>query len=539
MREQNVKPARTRGTERGLSLVFLVFVIIIPIFVVSCVATPTKNEVNLSTGGNEALPVKGEGFTDPKVCRSCHADQYSQWLGSMHRYAQASITNELVNDFLLKRTGQTIGPFCIRCHTPIGTEMGEPYGMPNEERSAISMTGVSCDVCHSVTKLHGSAQAFFKLNPSNTVYGPHGKGNEKDPVSQTVDFHGAQQSDLFKKSEFCQQCHEVVVPNGLRLQETYSEWKASPWAAEGVTCQSCHMGQIPGRPSERPMGEIAEVPGLDLPKRPLSNHSFIGVDVHWTDDYPLRGKDGKAPSSIQKDHNVKLQDEIVEKRKELMRNAAKLHITAPTFLMPGERGTLQVKIENTFSGHHFPSGFPWRQAWVEVQYTDTNGKTFFKSGDVDHNGDIRNTFSRDVNEGKMKEDPYLVNLSTRITVRGFRGNDVEVAFPLAEEDAPAPTVFPASSPQSVYNGAETARMVKRGIPARGTRSFSYPIEVPETISGPITYNVRLLYRNFPPYYLDYFKRYYPQHKELLDTMKGKLQTYEVDAKVGEINTSVK
>lgn len=504
---------------------------------VSCVREPAAVKTEASNDKAAKAPtVKGEGgkFTDPKRCGECHSTQYSQWLGSMHHYAQASLTNELVNDFLHKKTGKTISAFCVQCHAPIGTVIGERYDLPNKERSPLSLAGVSCDVCHSMDRSHGQAQAFFELKPGNTVYGPHGKGGEKDPPPAKSDFHATEQRDVFKSSQLCQQCHEVIVPNGLRLQETYTEWKNSPWAKEGVTCQACHMGPVPGKPSARPVGEIAQVAGAELPKRPLSDHSFTGVDYHWTDDYPLRGKGGAAPDDRTKKRNVKMQADLTKKRQELMRNAAKLHVSAPPALASGDKGSLEVRIENTFTGHHFPGGFPWRQAWVEVTYTDAKGNAFFRSGDLDSNGDVRNQFSRDVNAGTVKADRHLVNLQAQATVRGFRGNDVELPFPLAEEDAPSPTVFPSVGPQSVYNGADNARIVKRGIPARESRAFSYPVRVPAGVSGPVTYRVRLLYRNYPPYYFDYFARYYTDLKGLLDTLKTKLEIYEVDAVSGKI-----
>jgi hypothetical protein len=509
---------------------------------VSCVRDPAvvQSEAAPDRAG-KGPKVKSEGgtFTDPKVCGECHSTQYSQWLGSMHHYAQASITNEVVNDFFYKRLGKTAGAFCVKCHTPIGTAIGERYDLPNKERSPLSMSGVSCDVCHSISTIHGQSQGYVELKPGNKVYGPHGAGGEKDPAAAKIEFHESEQKDVFKSSQMCQQCHEVIVPNGLRLQETYTEGKLSPWAKEGVTCQACHMSATPGKPAEKPIGEIAQVAGVDLPKRPISDHSFIGVDYHWTDLYPLRGKGGTEPDDRTKKRNVKMQGDLAKKRQELMRNAAKLHIAAPASLSPGDKGSLSVRIENTFTGHHFPGGFPWRQVWVEVTYTDAQGNAFFQSGDLDSNGDLRNQFSRDVGAGKVKSDRHLVNLQAQATVRGFRGNDVELPFPLAEEDAPSPTIFPSVSPQAVYNGADNARIVKRGIPARESRTFAYPIRLPEGMAGPVTYSVRLLYRNFPPYYFDYFARYYPGEKDLLNTLKAKLETYEVDAVTGKIEAAAK
>jgi hypothetical protein len=488
-----------------------------------------------STQSEEESADPNQAFTDPKVCGGCHPRQYDQWVGSMHHYAQATYPMELVNDFLLKETGKTIGPFCIQCHTPIGTINGEPYGLPNKDRSAISMSGVSCVVCHSIKESHGASQAFFGLKPGNTVYGPHGKGTEGDPPFGRMTAHQAEQKDIFKSSELCQNCHELMVSNGLRLQETYSEWKNSPWAKEGVTCQQCHMSSTPGRVSKPERGVIAEVGGVDLPERPLSDHSFLGPDQHWDENYPFRSMDGKAADPRTKRRNVDLQKRLSEKRTALMRGAALLHVTAPSSLSPKGKIRLDVQVENKFAGHHFPSGFPWRQAWIEIKMMDAKETVFFQSGDVDENGDLRNGFSHAVKEGRVAIDHALVNLSPQILVRGFKGNDVEVAFPLAEEDAPSPTVFQAVSPQTVYNGAENARIVKRSIPARESRAFHYAIPLSEKVAGPISYTVRLLYRPYPPHYLDYFVKYYPDQKELLKQMKDRLQIYEVDSISGKID----
>jgi hypothetical protein len=400
------------------------------------------------------------------------------------------------------------------------------------------MSGVSCDVCHSMSEGHGASQAFFGLKPGNKdaiVYGPHGKGTTGDPALTKNPFHRSEQRDLFKSSEMCQNCHELIVPNGLRLQETYSEWENSPWAKEGVTCQGCHMSPTPGRPVPRERGVIAEIGGVDLPERYLSDHSFLGPDQHWDELYPFRSIDGQEPDARMKRRNVDLQKKVAAQRSALMRGAATLHVQAPSSVSDGQKISLSGTIENKATGHHFPSGFPWRQAWVEVTLTDAKEMVLFQSGDLDGNGDLRNGFSKEVKDGKIQMDDSLVNLSPQILVRGFKGNDVEVAFPLAEEDAPSPTVFPAVSPQTLYNGADNARIIKRGIPARESRPFSYRIPLPKNTVGPISYRLRLLYRSYPPHYLDYFMKYYPEQKGLLQEMKNRLQIFEVDSITGKIN----
>jgi hypothetical protein len=54
---------------------------------------------------------------------------------------------------------------------------------------------------------------------------------------------GVKRSPFFEDSRFCSECHQFAAPavNGKSLQNTYEEWANSRYAAEGVSCQGCHM----------------------------------------------------------------------------------------------------------------------------------------------------------------------------------------------------------------------------------------------------------------------------------------------------------
>jgi hypothetical protein len=48
----------------------------------------------------------------------------------------------------------------------------------------------------------------------------------------------------FSESRFCAPCHQFFDDpgvNGKPVENTFAEWRASPHAAEGRSCQSCHM----------------------------------------------------------------------------------------------------------------------------------------------------------------------------------------------------------------------------------------------------------------------------------------------------------
>ena len=68
----------------------------------------------------------------------------------------------------------------------------------------------------------------------------------------------------------------------------------------------------------------------------------------------------------------------------LGRHAAKLSVKGDR-----SRDSLQLRItvENQ-AGHKFPTGHPYRRAWLHVRVTDREGRVVFESGAVDAEGRI-------------------------------------------------------------------------------------------------------------------------------------------------------
>jgi hypothetical protein len=95
-------------------------------------------------------------FPSATTCGNCHPTQYRQWSVSPHSYAQMSPVFNAMHGAVLKLTNGTNGDFCIRCHTPVGMNLGEPEFMSNMDRNATSREGVTCIVCHRLNKAYGS-----------------------------------------------------------------------------------------------------------------------------------------------------------------------------------------------------------------------------------------------------------------------------------------------------------------------------------------------------------------------------------------------
>ncbi len=193
------------------------------------------------------LPAQGEPparFTateaslSPQACGTCHIAQWTDWQTSLHSRA---VGPGLL--WQLRTFDQANGNACLRCHAPLAEQRALTAlerGWPNAPASAppayvpadLHRQGLVCAACH--VRQHqrlGPLPQEGRPQPHPDL--PHG-GYVPDPA--------------FSDSRFCSTCHQFEPDgrrvNGKLLQDTFEEWRNSPAAAAGQTCQSCHM---PGR----------------------------------------------------------------------------------------------------------------------------------------------------------------------------------------------------------------------------------------------------------------------------------------------------
>jgi len=165
----------------------------------------------------------------PEDCGQCHQPQYEAWRASLHSEAMGP---GVVGQFHGMGFGEQAQ--CLDCHAPLseqwarrpaagGTWVDNPAFAP-----ALTGQGITCAACH----LRGHVR-----------HGPPLREG-RPSVSQAV--HGAPvRTPHFQASEFCKGCHQhpsaSLQLNGKTIENTYNEWLASPAAAQGITCQGCHM----------------------------------------------------------------------------------------------------------------------------------------------------------------------------------------------------------------------------------------------------------------------------------------------------------
>ena len=484
----------------------------------------------------DTRPLLETDFVSAKECAQCHPRQYEEWSRSMHAYAQHSPVFEAFTLTMVERTGGTIGTFCTRCHTPIGVSIGETASMRNVHRSRISMEGVTCVVCHRLQKPFYKASGRLPVSPGllneGCLFGPF-----NDSVNPDQSTHEAHQAAHLMKSTMCGSCHDVTSPQGVRLEEAFSEWQNSPAAKEGISCQECHMGPIPGVPvkrCDRPVGKIAAVPGVDpsaFPDRPLSNHSFVGPDYSLLPDteFPYKldwmyEKDYRDTANLTLHQQKTLTQLRIRNRKqlakardlrfELLKNAAKISVDHPEFVKANRKLKVHVDVTSTTAGHNFPTGFTAeRQAWVEVILRDEQGRVVFASGDLDKNGDLRDEHSHAVEAGHLHRDKHLLNFQSKFTVRTAQGTERTVIIPVNRDLAPLNVIRPIAEPAQSFGRPSVFRVAKGSLPPLTTVGKTYPIKLPDQ-PGQYNLRVRLNFRNLPPALFD--KIGIPHLKHLLE-----------------------
>jgi len=268
-------------------------------------------------------------FKTSSNCRQCHQQIYDQWKTSMHSQAYRDpIYQAFLRRIDEERQGK-LTRFCVSCHAPLATvTRSVPEKLfDGQPKPALLEEGVACEFCHTIPgsqlelkRLSLGAFVFPRTGQTNTLYGRH--------ADAKTDAHPTEPSKFLLSSELCGTCHRFGHPvSGMPIQNTYEEWKSSPYAAEGKRCQDCHMPAYSGRTA---------VDGKERPE--LHAHVFMGGHT------------------------------------EMIRKAATVQVQSSW--KGGRKETLDVvaSVSNVGAGHLIPTGIPGiREMWLEVSIL--NGST--------------------------------------------------------------------------------------------------------------------------------------------------------------------
>lgn len=155
------------------------------------------------TGGRSALTNQD--------CRGCHAAVFAEWEESYHSRA--------FTDSNVQAAFQHFGydRQCQTCHAPEHRLILDPLetvSLRADERE----TGVDCLSCHGQRQEGVAATRSIPNAPCRPTLEP-----------------------MLSNSQACAACHVTI----------HKDWLASSYAAEGKTCQTCHMPKVDGRSGGR------------------------------------------------------------------------------------------------------------------------------------------------------------------------------------------------------------------------------------------------------------------------------------------------
>jgi hypothetical protein len=242
----------------------------------------------------EPLPTDDDpayAFRSPGACQVCHGELYDQWSrATMSHTNQNRWVDNLYNGtdlgmppgpppdpqnppyfgFLSRHNVDASHPTrngeCANCHQPEYVGL-DPSNTSFNAFSRPPNVGVACDFCHKIVDVDVSPAGIARPNLVVGQLGLPAKTTMLRSTSQPwlafgplddVTFPGgsemrASHAPIIRESRLCAACHEdnadrrdengdfLGTYDGVASQLTYSEWAASPYPAQGIQCQDCHM----------------------------------------------------------------------------------------------------------------------------------------------------------------------------------------------------------------------------------------------------------------------------------------------------------
>ncbi|MGI9518437.1 MAG: multiheme c-type cytochrome [Pirellulaceae bacterium] len=511
-------------------------------------------------------------FPSATQCAKCHEQIFDEWASSSHAYSAVSPMFHRFEDKINELTQGTIGYFCMRCHAPVATTVGLRRDQSIWDGPRVFREGVTCIACHRVKENYTKTNGERRIEPGDIhdpVYSGSGQLGSQiaakyadyfkvktDPSDQGPGqpmHRRAIEFEQLSQSDFCMSCHQVAVQPGIKLEVVWDQYRASPAWREGITCQECHMGIVPGRADGYSVGPAAVVDGKAVtPERKHSNHMFYGpgysvahpgvfpqnqkadrwrfndwLQFDWragwgTEAFEDAVADGQIsplfPSAwAEPDDRMDARDIITENlnklefkrdiRRQVMENGSQLD--GPFFQhdpAAGQALRFHYCVTNTNPGHNLPSGSlgAQPQLWLNVVLVGPDGNRLWESGYLDSVGDLADLHSQDVLERRVPLDKQLFNLQTKFLTSNVKGTDREMYLPINFDFDQLPFIRPAPQPVSVLNHPPFIRMEAHSIPPLGQRKAKYVIPA-ALIQQPGTYrlSVRLRSRAEPIYFMKF------------------------------------
>ena len=459
---------------------------------------PQKNQVGSKEGAQYFHPSKARtasgNFIPARTlmmddyCLKCHEDAYKGWFHSSHHFS--SFNNQFylfsvkeTRDMGLKRDGNLkASRWCAGCHDVVPFFSGA-FDDPNYDihNDPTGKAGITCTACHAITHVNDTTgNAAYTID--EPIHYPFAYSTNKalqwinnQLVKAKPDFHKKMFLKPFMKTEeYCSVCHKVGLPievthykEFLRGQNHYDTFLLSgaghgarsfyyPPKAER-NCNDCHM---PLKPSEDFAAQFFNP--TNQSQRFIHDHLFPSANNALP---AVRGDQDIVAEHAKFSTNSLRVDIFGVKEGGVIDSAliAPLRPAVPA-LKRGKTYLLEVVMRTLRVAHPFSQGtVDSNEIWVDVE-GKSGGRVVARSGGM----------------GQFKEvDPWshFVN----VFMLDKDGNRID-----------------RRNPQNIFTP-----LYNNQIPPGAGYVVHYLFTVPEDVTTPLTFDVKLNYRKFDTIYYNY------------------------------------
>ena len=459
---------------------------------------PQKNQVGSKEGEKYFHPSKvrtASGNFIPAstmmmddYCMKCHEDAYKGWFHSSHHFS--SFNNPIylfsvkeTREMGMKRDGHVKSSrWCAGCHDVVPFLSGA-FDDPNYDihNHPTAKAGITCTACHAMTHINDTTgNAAYTID--EPIHYPFAYSSNSalqwinnQLVKAKPDFHKKTFLKPFMKTEeYCSTCHKVGLPfevthykEFLRGQNHYDTFLLSgaghgarsfyyPPKAE-ANCNDCHM---PLKPSEDFSAQFFNP--TNKSQRFIHDHLFPSANnalPHLRGDHDIVAEHAKfSTNSLRVDIFGVKEGGVIDSAL-----VAPLRPTVPT-LKRGETYLLEVVLRTLRVAHPFSQGtVDSNEIWVDVE-GKSGGRVVARSGGMGQFKEV-DPWSHFVNVYMLDKDGNRID----------RRNAQNIFTPL-------------------YNNQ---------IPPGAGYVVHYSFTVPEDVTAPLTFDVKLNYRKFDTIMMNY------------------------------------
>ncbi|MHC4946639.1 MAG: tetratricopeptide repeat protein [Planctomycetota bacterium] len=428
-----------------------------------------------------------------QYCLECHQDVHDQWAHSVHRF---SSFNNPVYLFSIQQTRRTLmerdgsvraSRFCAGCHDPVpffsGAFDDPKFDDPAYDlsRDAMAQAGITCTACHGISHVNTvRGNGDFTIDepvhyPFTFSERPFLRWVNRQLVKAKPEFHKATflKPDIHRSTEFCGACHKVHIPEALndykwlRGQNHFDSFWLSGVSGQGIasfyypaeaetSCNGCHM----------PLVAVSDAPNFSARVRDESgllktlDHLFPSANTAMPRLVADRMRDPEAAIEAHRTFNEDvMRVDIFGLKAEGLIDG---ELTAPIrpdvpVLEPGRTYLLETVIRTVKMGHLFTQGtVDSNQVWLDVTVRDGE-RVIGRSGGMEPDGTV-DPWAHFVNAFLIDREGNRIN----------RRNVEDIFIALYDHQ----------------------------IPPGAADVVHYRLAVPPDATGPITVEVRLLYRKF-------------------------------------------